>query len=482
MSVQDEFASEDDMNTTGSALEADVLVIGFGKAGKTAAAHLGRLGRRVVLVEQSERMYGGTCPNVGCVPSKGLVHHSSKRRDTDPPREFYARAVDEVQSVREFMRVGNIEGLNALDTVTVVDGRATFVDPHTVRVEAEGEPLKITAETILINTGSEPHIPDIPGLSDSPRVMTSTQLIESTALPDHLVIVGGGYLGVELSGIYRRFGSQVTVLESQPRILLHEDDDVAAAAEAILIGEGIRIVADAHVTEVRDQDDAADITFEKDGRQETITADAILVAAGRRPVIHGLGLEAAGVQVTDRGAIGVDEHLRTSQPHIYAVGDVNGGPQHTYISLDDSRIVIDQLVGEARRSTADRVAIPHTLFMVPPLGTVGLTERQARAAGYNIKIASEPVADIIAMPRAYAVQETRGLMKFVIDEQTDEILGAALLSIDAQELINTVALAMRHGITATDLRDGIYTHPSSTEAFNEVLGTIVRADEPVAAK
>ena len=470
------------MNTTDNALDAEVLVVGFGKGGKTAAAQLGRLGKRVVLVEQSDRMYGGTCPNVGCVPSKGLVHHSGKRRATDPPREFYARAVGDVQAVREFMRVGNLEGLHALDTVTVLDGRATFVDPHTVRVQAGGEPLTVTAETILINTGSEPTLPDIPGLRASPRTMTSTELIESTVLPDRLAIVGGGYLGIEFAGIYRDFGSQLTVLESRPRILEHEDDDVAAAAEAILVEDGIEIVADAHVIEVRDHGAIATIVYEKDGRQQTIVADAILVAAGRRPAIRDLGLETAGVRVTDRGAVEVDEHLRTSQPHIYALGDVNGGPQHTYISLDDSRIVIDQLVGEGRRSTADRVAIPHTVFMTPPLGTVGLTETQAHAAGYRIKVASQAVADIIAMPRAYAVQETRGLMKFVINAETDEILGAALLSIDAQELINIVALAMRYGITASDLRDGIYTHPSSTEAFNEVLGTIVAADEPLTAR
>jgi probable pyridine nucleotide-disulfide oxidoreductase len=470
------------MNTTEGTLDAEVLVIGFGKGGKTAAAQLGRLGKRVVVVEQSDRMYGGTCPNVGCVPSKGLVHHSGKRRATDPPREFYARAVGDVQAVREFMRVGNFEGLNALDTVTVIDGRATFVDPHTVRIHAGDKRLTITAETILINTGSEPNMPDIPGLRDGPRTMTSTELIESTVLPDRLAIVGGGYLGVEFAGIYRRFGSQVTVLESQPRILGHEDDDVAAVAEAILVEEGVDILSGARVTEVRDDSAMATIVYEKEGRQQSVVADAILVAAGRRPAIRDLGLEAAGVRVTDRGAIEVDENLRTSQPHIYALGDVNGGPQHTYISLDDSRIVIDQLLGEGRRSTADRVAVPHTVFMTPPLGTVGLTEKQARAAGYRVKVASEPVADIIAMPRAYAVEETRGLMKFVINAETDEILGAALLSIDAQELINIVALAIRHGITATDLRDGIYTHPSSTEAFNEVLGTIVRADEPLAAQ
>jgi pyruvate/2-oxoglutarate dehydrogenase complex dihydrolipoamide dehydrogenase (E3) component len=469
-------------NSAQNALAADVLVIGFGKGGKSAAAQLGRLGKRVVLVEQSERMYGGTCPNVGCVPSKGLVHHSGKRRTSDPPREFYAHAVEEVQAVRELMRVGNIDGLNALDTVTVIDGRATFVDPHTVQVQSGDKRLTITAETILINTGSVPNVPDIPGLRDSPRIVSTTELIESTVLPDRLAIVGGGYLGIEFAGIYRHFGSAVTVLESQSRILEHEDDDVSATVQAILDEDGIVIVPDARVTEIRDDGATATIVYDKAAHRHELTADAILVAAGRRPAIRDLGLEAAGVRVSDRGAVEVDEYLRTSQPHIYALGDVNGGPQHTYISLDDSRIVIDQLIGEGRRSTTDRVAIPHTVFMTPPLGTVGLTEKQALAAGYHTKIASQPVADITAMPRAYAVQETRGLMKFVINAETDQILGAALLSIDAQELINTIALAIRHGITATDLRGGIYTHPSSTEALNEVLGTIVRAHEPLAAQ
>ena len=175
------------------------------------------------------------------------------------------------------------------------------------------------------------------------------------------------------------------------------------------------------------------------------------------------------MRVSPRGAVEVNEHLRTSQPHIFALGDVNGGPQFTYVSLDDSRIVLDQLTGEGKRTTTDRVAVPHTLFMTPPLATAGLTERDAREAGYRVKVASKPVAEIVAMPRAYVVEETRGVMKFVIDADTDEILGAALLSIDAQELINTVTLAMRHGIRAGELRDAIYTHPSSTEAFNEVL-------------
>jgi probable pyridine nucleotide-disulfide oxidoreductase len=461
-------------------LHADVLVIGFGKGGKAAAATLGELGRRVVLVEQSDRMYGGTCPNVGCVPTKALVHRSRKRRPGDARSAWYERAVEDVQALTTLFRAGNYDALNGADTVTVVTGHAAFTDPHTVTVGVDGDQLTIAADTILINTGSEPIIPDIRGLRESPRTVTSAELIATTTLPERLAVVGGGYLGIEFAAIYRRFGSQVTLLEASPEILPREDDDVAAAATGILSGEGIQIVTGARVTEIRDGEAAATVIYERDGLRHELDVDAILAATGRAPATRGLELEAAGVRTTAHGAIEVDEYLRTSQPHIYALGDVNGGPQFTYVSLDDSRIVLDQLVGEGRRSTRDRIAVPRTLFMTPPLATVGLTENEARASGHRIKIGSEPVAEIVAMPRAYVVEETRGLMKFVIDVETDQILGAALLSIDAQELINTVALAMRHGLTAADLRDAIYTHPSSTEAFNEVLGTIVRSDEPLA--
>jgi pyruvate/2-oxoglutarate dehydrogenase complex dihydrolipoamide dehydrogenase (E3) component len=468
------------MTPTNDTLHADVLVIGFGKGGKVTAAELGNLGRRVVMVEQSDRMYGGTCPNVGCVPTKGLVHRSGKRRPTDAPQEFYERAVSDVQAIREMMRAGNFDTLDGADTVTVVTGSATFADPHTVVVGDGDERVTITADAILINTGAEPVVPDIPGLRDSRFRLTSTELIESPRLPRRLAIIGAGYLGIEFAGIYQRFGAQVTMLEPTERILGQQDDDVAAATQAILEGEGVEIAGGVTVLEVRDGETAATIVYDRHGRRQTVEADAILAATGRRPVTAGLGLDAAGVRTSASGAVEVDEHLRTSQPHIYALGDVNGGEQHTYISLDDSRIVLDQLVGDGRRSTTDRVAIPHTVFTAPPLATVGLTERQARADGYRIKVASEAVADIIAMPRAYAVEETRGMMKFVIDADTDEILGAALLSVDAQELINTVALAMRNGIPATQLQQAVYTHPSSTEAFNDVLATIVRSDEAVA--
>lgn len=466
------------MNATPQTLHVEVLVIGFGKGGKIAAKTLGRQGRRVVMVEESPRMYGGTCPNVGCVPSKGLVHHSRKRRPGDDPQSFYEQSVSKVQQVRESMRLGNFHMLDDLETVTVLTGRAVFTDAHTVAVTAEdGSRVDVTGDTILISTGSRPIVPDIPGLRASRYTVTSTSMIENTRLPRRIAIIGGGYLGLEFAAIYQRFGARVTVIEGAARFLGREDEDVADAVRGILSGEGIEIVTGAQVVEVRDSADEASVVYAVDGVEHTVAVDAVLPAIGRTPDTDGLGLEAAGVRTGKHGAVEVDEHLRTSQPHIFALGDVDGGPQFTYISLDDSRIVLDQLIGSGKRTTTDRVAVPHTLFMTPPLATVGLTEQAARDAGHRIKVAREAVADIATMPRAYAVEETRGLMKFVIDADTDLILGAALLSVDAQEVINTVCLAMRHGITLTALRDAIYTHPSSTEAFNEVPNFVVYEDE-----
>lgn len=465
------------MESVENSLRADLLVVGFGKGGKAVAAAMAGLGKRVIVVEQSDQMYGGTCPNVGCVPTKALVHRSNNRRPSDPPREWYERAVGEVHAITSLFRKGNFDGMDGLATATVLTGHAEFTGSHSVRVDTGEGPVTVTAEHILINTGSIPVIPDLPGLRASKYLVTSTDLIHRTELPERLAIVGGGYLGIEFAAIYRRFGSQVTVFETTATILEREDDDIAAVAEKILVDSGIEFVTGANITGIEDGAAEATIKYMHDGRERSMAADAVLAAAGRKPATEGLGLAVAGVRTTARGAVEVDEHLRTSQGHIFALGDVNGGPQFTYVSLDDSRIVLDQLLGEGKRTTTDRVAVPRTLFMTPPLANVGLTEREARDAGYRVEIASQPVAEIIAMPRAYVVDETRGVMKFVIDLETDEILGAALLSVDAQELINVVALAMRNGIKARQLRDAVYTHPSSTEAFNDVLGTIVRSDE-----
>jgi len=460
------------MDTTTS-LTADVIVVGFGKGGKTAAHALTDAGKRVVLIEQSEEMYGGTCPNVGCVPTKMLVHYSNSRRLEDEAQEFFANSIEGVRALTASFRAGNFDALDGKDTATVITGAAHFVDSHTVAVGVGQDQIMVTAPTILINTGSEPIVPDIEGIATSAHIVSSTELTRAAVLPAHLVIIGGGYLGLEFASIYRHFGSQVTVLEAADRLLPKEDEDVAAVATGILTGDGITIVTGATVTRIDDIEGGTRIGYTKDGRTHSIDGDAFLPATGRKPATASLNLEAAGVETTHRGAVIVDEFLRTSQPHIFALGDVNGGPQFTYVSLDDARIVIDQLLGDGTRSTADRVAVPRTLFITPPLATVGLTEREARQQGLNIVVARENVADIVAMPRAYTVEETRGVMKFILDADTDLILGAAILSIDAQEVINTVALAMRQGVTATTLSNAIYTHPSSTEALNEVFGKIV---------
>ncbi|MGW3243809.1 FAD-dependent oxidoreductase [Streptomyces sp. NPDC001070] len=450
-------------------MHVDLLVIGFGKGGKTLAARMGRLGRRVAMVEQSAAMYGGTCINVGCVPTKALIHQAEERRPGDTPEPAFRDAVHRTTRLTDSLRAKNFEALDTLDSVTVVTGRARFVGPATVEVTAGADRLLIGAETIVVNTGAEPVVPDTPGLRDSAYARTSTDLVRSPDRPGRLVILGAGYLGLEFAGLYRKFGAEVTVLEAGARVPPREDDDVADAVARILADDGVTLVTGATVTGVTDAPGHATVRYRTGGLDRAVDADAVLIATGRRPATDGLGLDSAGIRTADSGAIAVDEYLRTSAPGVFAVGDVNGGPQFTYISLDDSRIVGDQLLGSGSRSTRDRVAVPYTVFTTPPLSRVGLTERQAREQGYEVGVAAKAVGEIAAMPRAKILGETRGLMKFVVDTATDRVLGAALLSVDSQEMVNTVALAVRHGVTASELRDAVYTHPSSTEAFNEVL-------------
>lgn len=453
-------------------LHVDLLVIGFGKGGKTLAARMGAAGRRVALVEQSSQMYGGTCINIGCVPTKALIHHAQSHRPGEAGQDGLRAAVDATATLTGALRDRNFAMLDDLDSVTVITGGARFLDEKSVEVSAGTDRLVVTAPTIVVNTGAEPVVPDIPGLRSSAHTRTSTDLIRATDLPARMVVVGGGYLGLEFAGMYARFGSQVTVLEAGPRLLPREDTDVAEATVSALRDEGVTFVTDAEVVGVTDESGHARVRYRAAAREHVVEAEVVFVATGRRPATAGLDLAAAGIKTTATGAIEVDEHLRTSRPHIFALGDVNGGPQFTYISLDDSRVVADQLLGSGTRTTADREAVPYTLFTTPPLSRVGMTEREARGNGHDVRVAAKPVAQIAAMPRAKIVGETRGLMKFVIDAATDRVLGAALLSVDSQELINTVALAMRHGVTAGELRDTVYTHPSSTEAFNEVLGAV----------
>ena len=458
---------------TDPGLKVDLAVIGFGKGGKTLAATLARQGKRVVMIEQSPAMYGGTCINIGCVPTKALVHqaeHQDRHLEAD---ERYALAAQATSSLTSLLRGKNFAMLDTLDTATVVTGRATFTGPHTLLVTAGEDRLEIEAATIVINTGAEPTLPPIPGLAQSAHVVTSTGLLARDARPRHLVVLGGGYVAVELASLHAQFGVQVTMLQRSGRLLTAEDTDTAAEVETLLTEAGARVLTGVTVRSVADDDGGARVTFtDAVGREASVVGDVVLAALGRRPVTDGLGLADVGIDVDGRGGVVVDEHLRTSLPWVYAVGDANGGPQFTYVSLDDYRIVLDQLTGAGTRSTRDRVAVPHTVFTSPPLGRVGMTEAAARESGRPVKVAVRRVADMATVPRSRIVGEPRGVMKAVVDAETDAVLGVAILAYDAHELVNTVALAMRHGVTASELRDSIWTHPSMTEAFNDLFGAL----------
>jgi probable pyridine nucleotide-disulfide oxidoreductase len=451
-------------------LQVDLVVIGFGKGGKTLAGALGKQGWRVVMVEQSPLMYGGTCINIGCVPTKSMVFRSEHLDRAIAHPAQYQAAVAATAELTTTLRWINFATLNAIDTVTVLTGRGRFVDPHTIDVTtAEGSTIRVTTRWAVIGTGSRPVIPPIPGLANTSGVYTSTELLSRAQLPRRLAVLGGGYIGLEFASMYSAYGSQVTVVERGPGILSHEDDDIADCARDILENDGIVIATSAQIAGVSGKSDGTtSISYTVDDAIHAVEADAVLVAMGRKPATDNLGLDAAGVAIDTGGAIVVDEYLRTSQHHIFAVGDVNGGPQFTYVSLDDYRIVLSQLTGNGSRSTTGRAAVPYTLFTTPPLARVGLTAKAARQI-HAIKVAAMHVADMATMPRARIVGQQAGMMKIVVDADTDTILGAALLSYDSHEVINTVALAIRHGITASELRNSIYTHPSMTEGFNQLL-------------
>ncbi|MGC5629285.1 FAD-dependent oxidoreductase [Georgenia sp. Z1344] len=454
--------------TTGTTLEADLLVIGWGKGGKTLARSHASSGERVVIVETDPNMVGGTCINIGCVPTKALVHRAAGRRGEDA-EGWFRSALDFRDALTAKLRTANLAMVDDHESSTVLYGPARFVGERTVEVATADGTVTVRGTHVVVNTGAEPAFPPVEGLRESEYVVDSTGVQELAALPERLVVLGAGPIGLELADAFTRFGSQVTVVDVAERLLPREDEDVAASVRGAMEDAGTTFVLGATARRVVDGESSADLVVEVDGAERALTAEAILVVTGRNPRTADLDLAAAGIETGERGAITVDEHLRTSAAGVYAVGDVNGGPQFTYISYDDQRIVEDDLRGRGTRSTADRVAVPTTIFLTPPLGRVGLSETEAREQGLDVEVKAKPVAAIAAMPRPKAVEETHGLVKVLVERGTDRVVGAALHTIDAQEVVNLVALAMRHGITASELRDGIWTHPSSTEALNEVL-------------
>ncbi len=457
-----------------------VLIVGCGKAGKTLAADLAGSGHRVALVERG--MIGGTCINVGCIPTKALVRSAKVA-------ELAARAADfgihvdawrtDMPAVRAHKRavVAGMVGVN-WDNLhgplgdDFLLGEARFVAPRTVEVRsAAGGPVRrIRGDKLFINLGAEPAMPSLPGLVKA-EPLTSQSALELDRLPDHLVIIGGGYVGVELGQAFRRFGSSVTAVQRACHLLPEEDIDVSEAVEEIFREDDIAIALDAEVTRVEGRSgDRVRLHFRSREGERRIEGSDLLVAVGRVPLTRGVGLREAGVEVDDHGFIVVNDRLETTAPDTWALGDCAGSPQQTHAALDDYRIVKANVFAGGNRSTADRV-IPHTVFMDPELGRIGMTERQARAKGRDIRVAKVPASVI---PRARTLVETRGFLKAVIDPRSNEILGFAMLGAEAGEVTAVVQMAMLGRLPYTALRDGVLSHPTMAEGLNYLFGAPLR--------
>lgn len=451
----------------------DAIIIGFGKGGKTLAAELARRGQTVAVVERSDKMYGGTCINIGCIPTKTLVHQAKiASRMGDAPfgerAAFYRRAVAFKESVVEALREKNYHNLADNPKIDVYTGEGSFVSGDTVSVRTDGGEELLRSGRIFINTGAKTVVPAIEGIADNPFVYTSTSIMELTELPRRLVIVGGGYIGLEFASMFASFGSAVTVLESYPSLIPREDRDVADCVRETLEKKGIAFRMNAKVSSViRDGDKAVvEVADAQSGEVSRLDADAVLLATGRRPDTEGLNLGAAGVETDERGAVVTDGRLRTTNPAIRAIGDVKGGLQFTYISLDDYRIIREELFGDGGRSRNDREPVSYSVFIDPPLSRIGMSEQEARRAGRDILVKKLSVA---AIPRTRTVGETDGMMKAVVDRSSGEILGCTLFATESHEVINTVAVAMKTGQPAAFLRDFIFTHPSMSEALNDLF-------------
>lgn len=435
----------------------DLIVVGFGKAGKTLAKFAAQQGKRVAVIEKSAEMYGGTCINIGCIPSKVLVHDGIEAAS-------FNDAMQRKRDVVNALNSKNYHNLADEETVDVINMTASFKSAHAIDLlNAQGEAVQtIEGKNIVINTGAKSVIPNIKGIDTSQRVYDSKAIMDLTQQPKRLVIVGGGYIALEFASIFANFGTTVTVLERSDQILKREDAVIAQQVTEDLTQKGIQFIYNAETEAIEDEADVTKVVT----NQGTFEADAVLVATGRKPNTEGLNLEAAGVQLGQRGEIIVNDKLQTSVDHIYAVGDVHGGLQFTYISLDDFRIVKSQLFGDGKRTLAQRGVVPYTMFIDPPVARVGMTATEAREKGYDIL---ENQVAVNTMPRHKINNDTRGLFKAVVDAKSGQVLGATLYGQQSEELINIVKLAIDQQLPYAVLRDNIYTHPTMAESFNDLF-------------
>ena len=455
----------------------DLIVIGAGQGGGPLATAFAGAGRSVAIVEREH--VGGTCVNVGCTPTKTMVASARvaylTRRGADYGVETPQPTVD-LRVVRQrkrdivaSFRGGSERSIANADNAELLRGEARFSGPKTVEVTLnDGGTRQISAETIVIDAGERPAVPELDGLASVP-FLDSTSIMELDAVPEHLLVLGGGTIALEFAQMFRRFGSRVTIVQRGKQLLSREDDDVAEAVAEILREDGVEVLLGTSTVRVATGERGEiDLTVRAGDEVRTLTGSHLLVATGRTPNSDSLDLPAAGIEADERGHIRVNDRLETTAAGVYAIGDITGGPAFTHISYDDFRILRANQLGGGNLTTAGRL-VPYVTYIDPQLGRVGIGEREAREQGRNVRVAKMPMTSVA---RALETAETRGFMKAIVDADTGQILGCAMLGIEGGEVMSMVQLAMMGGLPYTALRDAVFAHPSLAEALNNLFTTL----------
>ena len=452
----------------------DALVIGTGQAGKPLAVSLAKAGWKTGVVERDA--VGGSCINIGCTPTKTMVasarvaHLARRASDygvmTGPLSIDLGRVRERKRNIVTSFRQGTERSIEKTEGLELLRGEARFTGPHSIEVTGPaGESRTLEADRIFINTGTRAVIP---AALDAARVtaLDSASIMELDQLPDHLLVIGGGYIGLEFGQMFRRFGSRVTIIQRSEQLLPREDPDVADEVASILNEDGVQVLLGTEATGATQKPDGQiELTLRTPDGKRVELGSHVLAAAGRVPNSDRLDLEAAGIDYDERGFIPVNERLETNVARVYALGDVKGGPAFTHISYDDYRIVEANLLRNGNATTEGRL-VPYTVFIDPQLGRIGLTETEARAQGRAIRVAKLPMSHVA---RAIEMDETRGFMKAIVDRDTDQILGGAILGIEGGEVMSVLQVTMMGKLPYTALRDGVFAHPTLAESLNNLF-------------
>jgi pyruvate/2-oxoglutarate dehydrogenase complex dihydrolipoamide dehydrogenase (E3) component len=451
----------------------DAIVIGSGQAGTPICQALAAAGMRTALIEREH--IGGTCINEGCTPTKtmvasGRVAYLARRGadygvNTGAVRIAMARVRKRKRDIINLFRSGSENRIKKTKNLDLIFGTAAFTAPNSIEVAIpNGDKRQLTAERFFINAGCRPAVPSLPGLSEVPY-LTSTSIMELAQVSKHLLVVGGGYIGLEFGQLFRRLGSRVTIVQHGPQLFSGEDHDVAEAVADILRQDGIEILLSTTAEEVSRSRQKISLRVRVGGKSRTLNGTHLLVAAGRVPNSDSLNLPAAGIATDSRGFIRVNDRLETSVSGIFALGDIKGGPAFTHISYDDFRIIRTNLIEKGDATIANRL-VPYTVFIDPQLGRIGLSEQEARAQGRAIRVAKMPMSYVA---RALEVDETRGFLKAVIESSTNQILGAAVLGLEGGEIMAQIQIAMMGHLPYTALQNAVFAHPTLAESLNNLF-------------